>query len=233
VSDSDSYPSIRVLNSLEAVAAASADPSCAVLVRRIGEEVIDDVRSLKGFCHHAASGHEREATRGMASDKALEGKFGKLELLNDGRGVVFRHKCPGHKSHGLDFVQCDGLAHSSSHLLLNEVKSHFMEEDVGKLIGITAHRVRNVLSSPALYSSDPEAILEKLAGLSLSLVPIASSANFDADAEQACVAAGIPMLRKDGSGFECTLPITPLELPAPAPLQVAGPASATVAVPSS
>ena len=105
----------------------------------------------------------------------------------------------------MDFVQCDGLVRSSNHVLLNEVKTHFMKEDVERLMQTTVERVKEVLSSPALFFSSPAGILEQLAG-GLHLVPIASSSNFDAEAEQACEEAGIPRLHKDGSGFRCILP---------------------------
>ena len=108
----------------------------------------------------------------------------------------------------MDFVQCDGLVRSSSHVLLNEVKTHFMKEDVERLMKTTVERVKEVQTSPALFLSSPAGILEQLAGL--SIVPIASSSNFDAEAEQACEEAGIPRLHKDGSGFRCILPSKPL-----------------------
>ena len=189
-----------VMSSLEEAAAASTDPGCILLVKSISESLADDLSSLKGFVANTAFGLEREANLGMSKCADLEERFGALQLLNEGRGIVFRRK-----EGGMDFVQCDGLVRSSSHLLLNEVKTHFMKEDVERLMQSTVERVKEVLSSPALFLSSAPGILEQLEG-GLHLVPIASSSNFDAEAEQACEEAGIPRLHKDGSGFRCILP---------------------------
>ena len=100
-------------------------------------------------------------------------------------------------------VQCDGLVKNSRVVLLNEAKLHFHEEDARKLKNVTAAALESILARPAVFTSAPAGVIEALRGLEVVLV--ASSPSFSEKAEAACKAAGIHLLRKDGSGFACTL----------------------------
>jgi hypothetical protein len=162
----------------------------------------EEVSNLKSFRHNLSSGLELETNLAMAGSEALQEKFGALELLNGGRPVTFSAA----DSQDM-FLECDGLAKAPEQLsvLLNEAKMRFTAQDVRALKEDRACKLQTVLAKPEYYYSSPAGILEQLAG-GLHIVPIASSSNFDAEAEQACEEAGIPRLHKDGSGFRCILP---------------------------
>ena len=127
----------------------------------------------------------------------LQRVYGKLKPLNDGRGVAFFK--------GADaFVEWDGLFVSGEALVLNEAKAHFHEADVTKLLNVTAVRLREILAEPAKFTSNSAGIMLQFVRLKLDGL-VASSDNFSAGAERDCAKAGIHLLRRDGSGFICTL----------------------------
>jgi hypothetical protein len=159
--------------------------------------MLNDVSNLKGFTKNLADGFEQLSNKALAINVDLQDVYGKLEPLNDGRGLAF------YKG-GVAYVECDGLFVSGETLLLNEAKAHFHKADVTKLLEVTAVRLREILVEPTQFTSDSTGVMAQLAGLKLVGL-VASSDNFSGDAEKDCARAGIHLLRRDGSGFMCTL----------------------------
>lgn len=181
----------------EAAEVCTLGPYDYLLLEDSAIMMLDDVSNLKGFTKNFAYGFEQLSNKALAINVDLQNVYGKLEPLNDCRGVAFFKG-------GDAYVECDGLFVSGETLLLNEAKAHFHKVDVTKLLEFTAVRLREILVEPTQFTSDPTGIMTQLAGLKLVGL-VASSDNFSADAERDCAEAGIHLLRRDGSGFMCTL----------------------------
>ena len=144
-------------------------------------------------------------TRPLPSTPPCWSKFGKLVVLNGGRGVVFYSSEDGDA-----VMECDGLVLNSTVVLLNEAKTHFHESDAKRLAGkggaimlSSREKLERIISCPGEFSSEPPEVMEQLADH--AVVPIASSPSFCKKASQACADLGIHMLSQDGSGFAVTL----------------------------
>jgi hypothetical protein len=176
----------------------------------------DDVSNLKSYRTNTSNGFADESNKAIANSAELQQVYGDLQVLNDGRHVVFRdtaNKC--------DFMECDGLTNASdTTVLLNEGKTHFEVADVAALAGrhgatgpSAVEKLEMVIASPSRYSSDPRDIMASIAGR--KVVPVASSPSFTQEAERACHLAGVCTQSRSGAGFATTIP--PTKRPAVAP----------------
>ena len=158
-----------------------------------------DVSKLNGFSKNIADGFEQLSNKALViNEDLLRAYGGKLVALNDGRGVTFYKNKDGNA-----FVECDGLVKNTEVVLLNEAKTHFHEDDAAKLRDTTAVKLREIMTQPELYFSEPADVLEQLQGL--KIVMVASGSSFSVKAREACASAGIHQLEQDGTGFVCTL----------------------------
>lgn len=159
----------------------------------------EEVSNLRGFRSNIASAFEEQSNKAIAaSAQLLAACDGKLEALNDGRGVTFFDNATGQA-----FVQCDGLFKGTSVVLVNEAKTHLHEEDVMALVEKTKTNFEKVLASPSKYRGEPDGVLAQLAGLAPAY--FASCKAFTVDAKTACESNGIHLIESDGTGFKCTM----------------------------
>ncbi len=100
-------------------------------------------------------------------------------------------------------MQVDGFVANTTHVLVNEAKTHLHEDDIKKLVETTSLKLKVALANPLLYRSDPAGIAKQLAGL--TPVKVVSCKGYTAEAKALCTTEKIHMLESDGSGFQCTL----------------------------
>ena len=188
---------IDIVTSLDGAIAASKQPDTFFMLDDPATYMSDDISNLKGFRSNVAAGFEALSNRAIAVNEELAREYGGLKLLNDGRGVIFQYKS------GKSFVECDGLIMNTTHVLLNEAKTRFHEDDIERFVSETTVNLQAVQLSPEKFTSIPEGIIAQLKGMQLVLV--ASGAVFTKEAEEACAKAGVHLLRQSGTGFVCTL----------------------------
>ena len=166
-----------------------------------------DVSNLKSFRSNVAAAFEEKCTKAIAVNEQLLAAYGgKLELLNEGRGVQFyrvvRDEVTGECAQGDCVLECDGLIKNSVALLLNEAKAHMHEDDLSKLQE-SIKLLETIRDNPSGYCSDPPGIIEQLANL--QLVPVASTARATIAVRSGCKQKHIHLVEPDASGFCCTL----------------------------
>ena len=167
----------------------------------------EDVSNLKGFRSNLAAIFEESSTRAIAVNEQLLAAYGgKLELLNEGRGVQFysivRDKVTGVCTRGDCVLECDGLIKKSTVVLLNEAKLHMQEDDLGKLFD-SIKLLGTIRDNPDDYCSDPPGIIEQLANL--RFVPVASTARATALVQSGCEQLRIHLLEPEDGHFKCKL----------------------------
>ena len=199
------YSNGALLATLDHVIAASKVPGCKFMFedpaklmrewdRDYDPEPRESPRDITPYPYNMAIG----------SNPTLLAKYGKLDVLNGGRGVVF-YSAEDNEA----VLECDGLALNSTVVLLNEAKTHYRESDAkrfaGKGAGVFSSRekLERIMSRPGECKSEPPEVMGQLAGLAVVL--IASSPSFSTEASRACAALGIHTLYRDGSGFAVTL----------------------------
>ena len=197
---------IDIVTSLDgAIAArASKQPGSYLMLEVPSMLLSEDVCTPSySFRENTSNGFGDISNKAIAVNPTLQAKYGKLDVLNGGRGVVFYSSEDGDA-----VMECDGLMLNSTVVLLNEAKTHFHESDAKRLAGKGAmlssrEKLERIISCPGKYSSEPPEVMEQLAGH--AVVPIASSPSFSKEASRACAALGIHTLSQDGSGFAVTL----------------------------
>ena len=199
VVDSEGRPHLHRISSLSQAVKASLSGRGHLLVSDTLSVMDGDVRNLKAYRKNSSDAFEGESNRAVAQCQALRDKFGPLEALGGGRGVVFVDET------GDDFMECDGLFKTAAGVLVvNEATTHFTAAAAKALAGSFLGKLQLVLSSTAFTSNPPE-VIAHMAGLH-TVVLVASSPNFKAADAEECRRLGIYMLQRDGSGFQCTPP---------------------------
>ena len=181
--------------SLAQAQAAMNVPGTYLMLFDPGALLAADVSNLKGFRDNTAKAFEMESNKALARDELLRRTYGKLQMLNDGRGVTFSNS-------GSAFLEIDGVIVNSVVALINEAKSSLHVGDV-KTASDNLEKLKMVIANPHLFDSEPEGVLAQLRGL--RLVPVVSGKNYSAEAKALCAEKHVHLLETDGSGFRCTL----------------------------
>jgi hypothetical protein len=166
-------------------------------------ELSKDVSKLNGYVHNEASSLEVTTTLAIARDETFAKEYGKLELINEGHGVVFFRATDKDKEKEKPAFEVDGLVKNSTVLLMNETKRRLDKDDAPKILK-TAQDLQDAITYPNEYTTKPVHVLSEIQGLS-KVVAIASTNGCKPGAKEKCAELGIHLVTPDGSGFAATL----------------------------
>jgi hypothetical protein len=161
----------------------------------------DDVSNLKRYVRkNTATSLEGTMNRAIVENAVLLAKFGHLELVNDGKGVLLKwtDSTTGKRKQ----VDIDGLIKNSVVLLMNETKSRLHPDDLIRFAKAKT-ALEQAIDNPGRFTTEPAGILPQLKGL--RVVPIVSTNGCADGAKEACAAEGIHILEPDGSGYAVTI----------------------------
>ena len=151
------------------------------------------ISTIEGHVRNTSKGQECATTQAIAQCPAMRKEFGALHVFNDGYPVVF------YDDRGVQVLEADGLVVNSVVLLLNEVKHTPTSEDASLQQG-RARTLVGILSNPSAFSSEPAGCLPELARKGITDVrPVLSGYNFAPAVEEACVKAGVLVMKTNGS----------------------------------
>lgn len=176
----------------------------------------DDISTLKNANFNRATGTERQTTCAIAQNPTLIEKYGHLQVINNGYGVVF------HVS-DVDVLEIDGLVKNTNTLFLNETKLSLKESDIDKLssvnnstevgsddsaidqpfAGLTSQvgKLQHILNNPSAFRSTPPEVLDELIPFANKpIVPIASGFHVPRQTLEQCRKKGVLLMSPHAQG---------------------------------
>jgi len=192
---------LNIVTDLNTAMAAMQVPGTYLWLRVAGEMLEAPVSNLKDFRDSTARGFEMETNKALARNELLLRTYGKLQLLNDGRGITFYAEGTTRA-----FLEIDGVIKSSTVALINKAKSSLHVEDVETMCK-KLEKLDIIFANPAVFTSEPAGIIEALRGL--RFVPVASCRDYSAEVKARCAEKAVHLLETDGSGYRCTLHAAP------------------------
>jgi len=163
----------------------------------------EEIDVLDGHVNDTSTGHEHAMTQAIVRCETMRAQFGELRVVNDGYSVVFYDD-----NNGEMVLEVDGMVANAGVLLLNEVKHTPSLADAYMQQG-RACTLAAILSNPSAFSSEPADCLPELVRNGITDVrPVLSGYNFAPSVEEACVKAGVLVMKTNGSDFIAV----PLEL---------------------
>ena len=196
----------KAIERIETVAQA-LDKIAAEVPLFIHTSIKEDVSNLKRYVKNTATSLEITMNIAIVKNETLFAKFGHLELVNGGKGVLLKWT----DSDGEKFERdIDGLIKNSVVILVNETKSRLNKSDLVKF-GELKSTLEQAIKEPEGFTTVPAGILPQLKGL--RVVPVVSTNGCADGAKEACAKAGIHVVEPNGDGYKVTIHDEPASEP--------------------